>query len=455
MEKLPDYLIESYIIPYLSSDDLFYKMRSLNSYYYKCARNKILTHFPGEMMLLLKKIIDFNSKEDLTKNFEEVMKKTFSEKKLLIILMLQMNPSLLIKNILESNQDQRTLELISLFFIVTNYQNMYNLLEQNNINEIITLSSGDEGKLNMRTKISEFLEDDNLNFDLNEYNTVYESLDREFLLENNNTNALYTYLRLLINFCDTKIKLNEVKTKLEYFFKQISDASEIWPKKRIFYEKTIDLVADTQILSDGAKIMLNLMKKYEIENDLNDYVYNKEIIKDFKKKETFDIIKYNRKKLNFANLRMQQMYSFFMKSIFRECEDIKDIKFKIGYMIFGQGDFLYILSMINKNFPINEYTFMLTYNHLRHHILFKIYNIYTEKQEKEVNNFLEGKIQSFKDDKNNNNYVMENNNMGYSEDELTKNLKEVYENTKLAEKQINDTFKTFSNDLNNLNQDLS
>ncbi len=287
MEKLPDYLIESYIIPYLSSDDLFYKMRSLNSYYYKCARNKILTHFPGEMMLLLKKIIDFNSKEDLTKNFEEVMKKTFSEKKLLIILMLQMNPSLLIKNILESNQDQRTLELISLFFIVTNYQNMYNLLEQNNINEIITLSSGEEGKLNMRTKISEFLEDDNLNFDLNEYNTVYESLDREFLLENNNTNALYTYLRLLINFCDTKIKLNEVKVKLEYFFKQISNASEIWPKKRIFYEKTIDLVADTQILSDGAKIMLNLMKKYEIENDLNDYVYNKEIIKDFKKKRNF------------------------------------------------------------------------------------------------------------------------------------------------------------------------
>ena len=27
-----------------------------------------------------------------------------------------------------------------------------------------------------------------------------------------------------------------------------------------------------------------------------------------------------------------------------------------------QGDFLYILSMINKNFPINEYTFLLTYN---------------------------------------------------------------------------------------------
>ena len=454
MEKLPDYLIESYIIPYLSSDDLFYKMRSLNSYYYKCARNKILTHFPGEMMLLLKKIIDFNSKEDLTKNFEEVMKKTFSEKKLLIILMLQMNPSLLIKKILESNQEQRTLELISLFYIVTNNQNMYNLLEQNNINEIIRISSEDEGILNMRTKISEFLEDDNLNFDLNEYNTVYESLDREFLMENNFTNALYNYLRLLINFCNTKNKLNDVKIKLEYFFKQISDASEIWPKKRIFYEKTIDLVADTQILSDGAKIMLNLMKKYEIENDLSDYVYSREEIKDFKKIETFDIIKYNRKKLNFANLRLQQMYSFFMKSIFKECDDIKKIRFKIGYMVMGQGDFLYILSMINKNFPINEYTFMLTYNHLRHHILFSIYHIYTEEKEKEINNFMEGKIKSFKDDSNND-YMIENNNFDYLDDGITKNLKEVYENTKLAEKEINDSFKKFSNDLNDLNENLS
>ena len=91
MDKLPDYLIEKFIIPYLSSEDLFYKFRSLSSYYYHCARSKILLHFPEEMMKTLKKIVEFNMKEDLSKTFEEVTKRVFTEKRLIIILMIQVN----------------------------------------------------------------------------------------------------------------------------------------------------------------------------------------------------------------------------------------------------------------------------------------------------------------------------------------------------------------------------
>ena len=121
-------------------------------------------------------------------------------------------------------------------------------------------------------------------------------------MENNYTNALYNYLGLLIKFCDTKIKLNEVKIKFEYFFKQINEASEIWPRKRKFYEKTIDLVADTIIISDGTKLMLNLMKKYEIENELSDYNYEREDIKDFKQFQGFDIIKSNSVSITFCRV---------------------------------------------------------------------------------------------------------------------------------------------------------
>jgi hypothetical protein len=300
----------------------------------------------------------------------------------------------------------------------------------------------------MRTKISEFLDEENLNFDLNEYITVYESLDRDFLVENNYTNALYNYLGLLIKFCDTKIKLNEVKIKFEYFFKQINEASEIWPRKRKFYEKTIDLVADTQIISDGTKLMLNLMKKYEIENELSDYNYEREDIKDFKKFESFDVIKSNRKKLNLAILRIQQMYSFFVKCAYPKYRDIKNIRFKIGNWVLGQGEFLYYLSMINKKYPINEYTFLLTYNHLRHHILCDVYKIYTEEEEKERKKIFEKKLEDIKD---NNCKIVLGNDNNYL-DEGINDLKDVLENTKLAGKEINDSFQKFSKDLNNLNQ---
>ena len=42
----------------------------------------------------LKKIIEFNTKEDLTKNFDEITKQTFSEKRTLLLLMIEMNISL-------------------------------------------------------------------------------------------------------------------------------------------------------------------------------------------------------------------------------------------------------------------------------------------------------------------------------------------------------------------------
>ena len=64
MDKLPDYLIENYIIPYLTSNELFYKFRPLSSYYYHCARVKILVKFPEEIMKSLKKILEYNTREN-------------------------------------------------------------------------------------------------------------------------------------------------------------------------------------------------------------------------------------------------------------------------------------------------------------------------------------------------------------------------------------------------------
>ena len=445
MNKLPDYLIESYIIPYLSSNDLFYKFRSLNSYYYKCARNKILTHFPTEMMLLLKKIIEFNEKEDLTKNFEEIMKKAFNEKKILYLIMLQTNYSLIIKNILEFNTEQKTLELLSFFCVVTENEQMYNLLQQNKLNEIKEICSSNESLNDIREKISNVLEEDNLNYNINEYRTVFESLDQNFLSENNNTNALYNYLGLILQFFETKIKLNDIKLKLEYFFQQINDASEIWPKKRKFYEKSIELVADAQILSPGAKLMINLMNKFEIENDLDDYKYEKEEIIEYQNIDSFDLIKSNRKKLNQAILRIQQMYYLFDKCSYPKFRDIKTTKFKIGHWLLNQGEFLYILSMIDKKSPINEYSFILTMNNLRSNILHSIYHIYDKNDEKIIKKFEEVKKEI-------NNNIMTNNFDPLQESII--NLKNELEITKLAGQEMNKSFQKFNDDLKNLNESL-
>jgi len=394
MDKLPVYLLENYIIPYLTSNELFYKFRPLSSYYYHCARVKILVKFPEEIMKSLKKILEYNTREDPTNAFQEFVQKSLVQKRLILILTIQANPSDQIHHILSNLRDERALRLIAFFYVLIKDENMQSLIRQEKYDEIQQKSTTEETKNQINDKIKDSLNDDDLDYDIHDYHLVYSSLDDEFLRNNEYTVHLFNFVTLLLDMFATKIGLNNAKNKLSNFLEQISQTSEVWPKKKVFYEKTIELVADTQILSNDAKNMIKLFKKYEIENDLDDFNYEKEVITeyDINKNENsiggYDKIKSNRKKLNATILRLHQMLSFLIKSIYLENKD-NDInnknnlyidifeikKFKVGEFIFPIEEFLYILSMIKKKFCINETTFLLTRNYLFHQIYHAIYNI--------------------------------------------------------------------------------
>lgn len=461
MDKLPDYLIEEYIIPFLSSDDLFFKFRSLSSYYYHCARCKILLHFPQEMMKTLKKIIDFNQKEDLTKTFEEVTQKTYSEKRILTILMVSVNFAFTIKKILETTREERVLNLINFFYVITKNESKQELVNQEDYDRIQELSGQQEGIEEMKEKLQKIIEEDDLDFDLSEYNIVYNSLDSEFLRNNNDTMALFNFISLYLQYCITKIRFADIKMKLAIFFNQINEASVVWPKKRTFYEKSIDLVADTQLLSNGAKKMLDLFKKYDIENDMTDFNYEKELIYYSKSKEDeYKKIKSNRKKLNVVILRIHQMYAFFIRCIHFENENnLSDINFyqiktfKVSGHIIPVEEFLYTLSMIKNKFVINEVTFFLTRNYLHHHIFHEVYNIHPPIQEIIINN-----IEDKKDDNEENKKVdgiktlsLLNENIG----DGINNFETILESTKTAGEEINYSFKELSDNLEKFNSQLN
>ena len=376
MDKLPDYLIENYIIPYLTSDELFYKFRPLSSYYYHCARVKILIKFPEEIMKTLKKILEYNMREDPTNAFQEFFQRSIEQKRLILILTVQANPSIVINHILSNLRDERALRLIAFFYVLIKDEEMQNLIRQEKYDEIQQISLNQETINKINDKIKDSLNDDDLDFDINDYNLVYSSLDEEFLRNNEHTVNLFNFVTLLLNMFLTKIGFNNAKNKLNNFLEQISQTSEIWPKKKKFYEKTIELVADTQILTKDAKNMIKLFKKYEIETDLDDFNYEKEELtefnmnKNYNSDNVYDKIKSNRKKLNLTILRLHQIFSFFIKSIYIEKNDKEKInnlyidiftikKFKVGKFIFPIEEFLYILSMVKKKFFINEATFLL------------------------------------------------------------------------------------------------
>ena len=468
MDKLPDYLIENYIIPYLTSDELFYKFRPLSSYYYHCARVKILIKFPEEIMKTLKKILEYNMREDPTNAFQEFFQRSIEQKRLILILTVQANPSIVINHILSNIRDERALRLIAFFYVLIKDEEMQNLIRQEKYDEIQQISLNQETINKINDKIKDSLNDDDLDFDINDYNLVYSSLDEEFLRNNEHTVNLFNFVTLLLNMFLTKIGFNNAKNKLNNFLEQISQTSEIWPKKKKFYEKTIELVADTQILTKDAKNMIKLFKKYEIETDLDDFNYEKEeltefyINKNYNSDNVYEKIKSNRKKLNLTILRLHQIFSFFIKSIYIEKNDKEKInnlyidifeikKFKVGKFILPIEEFLYILSMIKKKFIINEATFLLTRNYLYHHIYHEIYKInppviIDESQQNEKKDEKEGN-----DNMNSIKYISSlNEEIG----DGINNFDSVLESTENAGKEINESFIQFSQSLENYSNRL-
>ena len=468
MDKLPDYLIENYIIPYLTSDELFYKFRPLSSYYYHCARVKILIKFPEEIMKTLKKILEYNMREDPTNAFQEFFQRSIEQKRLILILTVQANPSIVINHILSNLRDERALRLIAFFYVLIKDEEMQNLIRQEKYDEIQQISLNQETINKINDKIKDSLNDDDLDFDINDYNLVYSSLDEEFLRNNEHTVNLFNFVTLLLNMFLTKIGFNNAKNKLNNFLEQISQTSEIWPKKKKFYEKTIALVADTQILTKDAKNMIKLFKKYEIETDLDDFNYEKEELtefnmnKNYNSDNVYDKIKSNRKKLNLTILRLHQIFSFFIKSIYIEKNDKEKInnlyidifeikKFKVGKFILPIEEFLYILSMIKKKFIINEATFLLTRNYLYHHIYHEIYKInppviIDESQQNEKKDEKEGN-----ENMNSIKYISSlNEEIG----DGINNFDSVLESTENAGKEINESFIQFSQSLENYSNRL-
>ena len=127
-----------------------------------------------------------------------------------------------------------------------------------------------------------------------------------------------------------------------------------------------------------------------------------------------------------------------------------NFRFNIQGLIIENGTFLYTLSMIKRDFPINEQTFFMTHSFLHHKIVHDIYNY-------------KGKDQWTTFEKNNNNKNNDKKNEYQNLPQFdidfyqggVQDLKQVLENTKQAGIEINESFQQFSDNMRDLSLSLN
>ena len=176
---------------------------------------------------------------------------------------------------IEQNTDERVLELIALFYVVIKNHNKYDLLVNRQLNELKEIAGSEEASEEMKNLLENALNIDDIHNNVNEYITVIQTLDEEYLKSKDLTGALYNYLGKLIEFQITKFKHRKFREDMDNFLKEITKTSENWPKKKLFYEKVIGFLDESRTSNEKIKYIINLFKKFNMDNPIIDWEYNK------------------------------------------------------------------------------------------------------------------------------------------------------------------------------------
>ena len=116
---------------------------------------------------------------------------------------------------------------------------------------------------------------------------------------------------------------------------------------------------ESRTSNEKIKYIINLFKKFNIDNPITDWEYNKIISININGEEGYSDIKTNRQNINKAFERQEKMYNFYNK--YKNLKNNK-ITFSIKNKDYNLGEFLFILSMILPKYEIDEESFDITNN---------------------------------------------------------------------------------------------
>lgn len=292
MTNLPETIIENDIFSYLNTTDLFYSVRGVSSEWSELMKNVWNVKLKDEMIDQVKSIDFIYEKEVFTKTYEFKLKYLINYKNLLTAYNDSANILAIIKSILEKIDDAQVFGLILQIFsfvgitqgveLMSNYSP---IVEPENSNQsLISIEDylNNEHTYHLyRNKMMDLLDIEENYSDTKTLNTARDNfavLVKEHL-ENVSENAklIYSFLQGLIEFQILKIEVKELRHKIEDLINRIQAQTNLWPRKKKFFEKAYKLILFTKSANSNTKTIINLFEKNKIRHPL--YDFNDEALK--------------------------------------------------------------------------------------------------------------------------------------------------------------------------------
>ena len=280
--QLPDYLIENYIFPYISGKDLFFKVRAAHPYLHEIVKSSWGKSIKEEMFSQLKNLALIYEKDALTKAYEFKLQYLLNYRNLIEFYNSSTNIIESFEGCVDYIYNDNILKLIITFvgiFIRNNLMNI--MLDQNldaNSKKLVLIESlKDEDLINeYKIRIDLILDINNESEGENSLfeglNKIFSEIDREDIENiNESCRLIYSFLNGLFEFQSLKKNVNILSLKIAQLFHKIQIETELWPKRKKFYEVAYKILLYSKSSTEKFKYVNNIFKFYSIRSPIYEF----------------------------------------------------------------------------------------------------------------------------------------------------------------------------------------
>ena len=280
--QLPDYIIENYIFPYLSGKELFFNVRAVHPYLHEIVKLSWGNSIKEEMFSQLKNLTFIYEKDALTKAYEFKLQYLFNYRNLIMLYNINTNIIEVFGSCIDYISNDNVYRLIIIFLGIFVENNLMNIIIDNNIDidskRLVLVESLkneeliDEYKMRISLILDINNESEGENLLFERFNTTFSEIDRENIENiNESCRLIYSFLQGLIEFQILKKNVNNLKLRVEQLMRKIQIETEMWPKRKKFFENAYKILLYSKSSSDKFIYVNNIFNFFSIRSPLYEF----------------------------------------------------------------------------------------------------------------------------------------------------------------------------------------
>ena len=280
--QLPDYIIENYIFPYISGKELFFNVRRAHPYLHEIVKSSWGNSIKEEMFCQLKNLTLIYEKDTYTKAYEFKLQYLLNYRNLIMLYNLNTNIIEVLESCADYISNDNVFKLIIIFIGIFVENNLMNILLDETIDidskKLVLIESlkNEEIIEEYRTRIELILDikndSDGENMLFERLNMTLGEIDRDNIENiNESCRLIFSFLQGLIEFQILKKDVNNLKFKIEQLFRRIQFETDMWPKRKKFFENAYKILLYSKSSTEKFKYINSLFEYYSIRSPMHEF----------------------------------------------------------------------------------------------------------------------------------------------------------------------------------------